>query len=297
MPLGVGEDGVYGTQDILDAALDLARHADRPEESAYYELYRAFMGNQGVVSYDETTRQTTFQEGPFFKLRIGSDLHEVRVLGICQDRLASPYADDDGATIGTAGLTFGWKAGYVVRLIDPKGTALINWSTCEARKYLNGTFLSLLPTELRAEQSGVKTVVKAHNASPGYADRLDETQDRIFIPSAYEIYGTTIRTIGWEKEKEINPMETAENSFQYHYFALGGIVPLDQQAFNLQACLSPEPGGLGGSFWCRSTFVARDNAGNPSKGSYAIGTNSDGTMWLPWSLNVTDGQLLPCFAI
>ncbi len=291
VPLGVGEDGVYGTQDILDAALDLAKHADRPEESVYYELYRAFMGNQGVVSFDWSTRESTFQEGPFFKLRIGSELHEVRVLGICQDRLAAPYEDESGASINMAGLTFGWKVGYIARLIHPNDGTPINWSTCEARTYLNGTFRSSLPLELR-RGNGIKAVVKIQNGTTGKVDKVDETRDSIFIPSAYEIYGMTINTGTWGNGGPINPMESVDNSFQYQYFALGGI-----GSPNVQASLSPLPQGLHGSYWCRSSFVVEKADSTKLGQNLVIGVNMDGSMNIPWSLNLPDAQLLPCFAI
>ena len=281
--VGTARAGVFGIKAIKAAAVDLAAHASNPSESRYYALYSALLASQG------RTASGVPQSGPFFYLPLDDDVapgnrgktpdgyYAVELLGICQDAAVAG---------GVAGLTFGFKDAYSHRSM--KDTVIPDeyppnaggWEQADLRTWLGSTFYGYLDDQMKA---CIVSVRKRHQQEGGSA-AIQSTEDSIFIPSMYEVYGLGMEAVVYGSPMKLNINEGGSGFFQYQQFARGGA-----QAKNLSAIRVE--GGSSIQWW-----FTRSASFGVDRGFCVVDIGKgDGAPGWVWS-NHGDGGVLPCFA-
>lgn len=140
-----------------------------------------------------------------------ADTYEYVIYGIEHDDLAEPINGHTKAaiTIGqlryftTAGATNGYRdkeLGYMNSTATTSG----GWESCARRKWCNEVFFNALPDGLKPM---VKTVKKYSGVGNGSASGIQTTQDKVFLLSEIEIFGSRYESVDGEGN-------------QYQFFAM-----------------------------------------------------------------------------
>lgn len=140
-----------------------------------------------------------------------ADTYEYVIYGIEHDDLAEPINGHTKAaiTIGqlryftTAGATNGYgdkELGYM----NSTDTTSGGWESCARRKWCNEVFFNALPDGLKPM---VKTVKKYSGVGNGSTSGIQTTQDKVFLLSEIEIFGTRYESVDGEGS-------------QYQFFAM-----------------------------------------------------------------------------
>lgn len=206
-----GAVGVYGLADIKAAANDLAKHANDPTQSGYYELYHNFLTGKGrfVVS--------RFLSG---------NSHAAFLIGLCQDT----KTDGTKAGLTFSMLRFAHSSDPFAMSVGSSDTS--GWNTSWMKKHIIASMTSesgYLLNELLTPETGIEPVRKTHqkyantDTTSSYLQYSDN--ETFWIPSVYELTG-----------KAINGINEAEQytkgnviPFQYEYYKIYGykIMPGD----------------------------------------------------------------------
>ena len=248
--------GIYGLADIKTAANDMASYGKQPQESSYYKLYRGLLDEEAD-----------------FQLRVDGTYHPVRLLGLCVDELS----DIDGK----AGMTFGFRDVFAVDNLTnsldgsrPFDTALRDsksnegsWEATSMRSQLNSRFVAMLEPQMRERGTGIVPVSKHQQITGGNSwDHLQTSLDeRIWIPSAYEVFGQTF--------PDYNAAEEILEQYRHpSYMNLGA------KTFDGQPC----------AYWLRGAVVT--NRFNYSFVSASGSIGGDGA-------DQSQYGILPCFCL
>lgn len=205
--------------------------------------FEALKAAYGIGTFVGLTRQITLIDDVY-----GEQTYQVVVVGENKDVISEN---------NNAALTFEF-----VRLISddydeaipmPYGSDVNQWSSSPLREYLQTTFLDDFPNEVK---SAIKPVIK-HTVNTVEANKngitLEETHDKIFLPSLVDIYGETgIRTsqLGIsEADADLYVQEGVQYDF---YQKMGPMDPADY-------INSLKKAGLDGQtedYWLRSPFIS-----------------------------------------
>ncbi len=240
----------FGLADIKEAANDIA---SRGYDSGYWWLYKHLM-------YEDERNKTNA------RVKVGAAYHDVQILGLRQDKLSTPT---DGRTY--AGLTFGWRDIYEIKQLHTSSDTSGGWAAASLSTYLQSTFFSALGSGLRDASTGIVEVEKRQQ--PYNSHVLQQTREKVFIPSMFEVYGLPF--------SNFNADEKGPDCFQYQSFALFE----GQDGYNDLAI--KQSNGVNTHWWVRSARV---------NGEGKFGTvHTDGTRSANWA-NATGG-VVPCFAL
>ncbi len=240
----------FGLDDIKEAANDIA---SRGYDSEHWWLYKHLM-------YEDERNKTNA------RVKVGAAYHDVQILGLRQDKLSTPT---DGRTY--AGLTFGWRDIYEIKQLHTSSDTSGGWAAASLSTYLQSTFFSALGSGLRDASTGIVEVEKRQQ--PYNSHVLQQTREKVFIPSMFEVYGLPF--------SNFNADEKGPDCFQYQSFALFE----GQDGYNDLAI--KQSNGVNTHWWVRSARV---------NGEGKFGTvHTDGTRSANWA-NATGG-VVPCFAL
>lgn len=197
----------------------------------------------------------------------------MRLLGLCVDELS----DIDGK----AGMTFGFRDVFAVDNLTnsldgsrPFDTALRDsksnegsWEATSMRSQLNSRFVAMLEPQMRERGTGIVPVSKHQQITGGNSwDHLQTSLDeRIWIPSAYEVFGQTF--------PDYNAAEEILEQYRHpSYMNLGA------KTFDGQPC----------AYWLRGAVVT--NRFNYSFVSASGSIGGDGA-------DQSQYGILPCFCL
>lgn len=207
----------YSWEEIADLAQRIANASD--DEARRIAIEHHLLNADGTVAAAAKS----------FELADGTRA-QARLLGLRADTRA------DGA--GPVGLTLLFKTPIGVRAMNPEPLAGAAWEASEARAWLKGDALDLLPAELA---SMLVTVHKMTNNAGGTKNAADvtATEETLWLPSYSEIVGKrelTTFSDGYEYIGEIMNEEGA----QYQAFREMKLA-FNQANAPLQATLDGEP--------------------------------------------------------
>ena len=192
-----------------------------------------------------------FSIGDEKTVEIGAETYTLQVMGFNHDDLA------DGS--GKAGMTLGLKEIMTTTAkMNDTNTNAGGWEGSEMRTYLQNDILPNLPQDL---QDVIKTVNKKTSAG-NKSTEIVTSEDKLFLFSEVEIFGTTTRSASGEGE-------------QYQYYADGG-----SKARNYLS-------GSSNRWWERSPNVNGTNSFcDVSNGGSANGYFADSTGGVVFGLSI-----------
>ena len=223
---GNGGNETYSLAEVTAMAEDIAKNG---EASIFYSMFGAFMQQDAAAAIEaqDTCAATTYE----CKVKWGGTFHDVRVIGINHDDLATPQ---DGRA--KAGLTFQLKGAYKQNMkMYTTANPDVNWNDSELRGKLNGTASGFdIPSEQR---SAFKQVIKRTSLKqdPG---QQGTSIDSVFLLSLVEVFDDA-------NQLGFNYMLTMEGS-QYEYFQLLGLQKETDTSKNWQL-VSRDLSNMGGS--------------------------------------------------
>ena len=202
--------------------------------------------------------QTTYglKVGDEKSVQIGEETYTLQIMGFNHDDLA------DGS--GKAGITFGLKEIMTTKVkMNDTNTNVGGWEGSKMYNYLNNeddanSIYNQLPEDLR---SVIKTVSKK-TSEGNMSTEIITSEDKLFLFSEVEIFGTTTRSASGEGE-------------QYQYYTNGGS--------KIKSYLS----GSSDYWWERSPIVNYTNGFcSVSYGGYANNYGANSTLGVVFGLSI-----------
>jgi len=252
---GEAAPGVYGLADIKAAADDLALHADDLSSSSYYALYHALLENP-----DES----------WLNIKTNNYYSPAKIIGIAQDQRAFDGGDPLDAD-RYAGLT-------ICIVVSPRDTYFNDaahipntYGQSGIRRNVGSGGLHEIDRRLFADDVGIVAVNKVHGTAENSKTPWEHTVEKVFLLSAYEIYGESLAQI-------LKPHLLGEPKFQYEGFAGVDLDTPDSRLLNW-SCSSDGELAEPGPYWLRDRknatgyfyTVATDTLGAGLKGNYSSG--------------------------
>ena len=237
-----------------------------------------YAGGIASSGYYDAFRDALDARTPFY-LRVddqpdgGFSVHEMDILGIAQDTLSTARKGDSGTTIATkAGLTFGFRDIYAQRAMVSAGGTSGNWELSDLRQWLNSDFFDSMASQ--AVYSIAEVTKRQQRFGGSGTEYLQATDEVIFVPSAYEVFGRSFVNHNDAEAHDSAP-------FQYEAFASGVAVS------------SPNPAAIKayeGSvnwWWLRSA--------RRTSSTYFCSIDSTGA--IRTTSSSLQGGVVPCFAV
>lgn len=142
--------------------------------------------DQIIQHIDAGDYNTRYKIGNYKPLDLGTEgTINMQIVAMDADELASG---------GTAPLTFlGMELLNTLYTMNNTSTTVGGWEATSMRSYLTSTILPLITTASATVKSRLQTVKKTHSTWDGsaYVKNGQNTYDKLWIPSTYEIYGDT----------------------------------------------------------------------------------------------------------
>lgn len=248
--------GTYGVAEIKAAANAISAYGASNNVPAYRQYNRYLQQEEPGIDPVFTIRVYDQGDGA------APSQHKVDLLGIAQDTKTAG---------GKAGLSFGFRSLYEGRGMSSSSNG--GWaSTTVMRPYLRGEFAGKLGSEVVGNIVGVNKAQQLRASTT--AQRT--TGETVFLMSMYEVYGGSMTYLG----RQHNPAETAANSFQYSYFAKGGVKTIPNSY-----AIKTYTDGTAGNWWLRGASYADTGFNNSARNG--VPDSSTGTMPL--------SGVVPCF--
>lgn len=177
---------------------------------------------------------------------------------VCAARVVGVRADERSDGQGPAGLTF--VMGPISSQAMNDGGADALWEGSSLRAWLSQGGEALLPEDLRARIVGVNKACLAADESDPTGLAVAWAQDRLWAPSASEVFGTVtwlaqeygdapIANTGYVDFAPYDALLCSEGA-QYEYFAQAGVADREDPG----GCLAGFLGELGSSWWLRTAY-------------------------------------------
>lgn len=224
---------VYSLAEVTAMADDLA---SKGASSSYYPMFNAMVTD---VEIGQPGNTASYAAGQYTcQVKWGGTAYDVRVIGINHDDLTTAVG---GRT--KAGLTFQFATLMNGRYqFNSNNTISGGWGASELRANMNPSSLpnvdgvvhgddtdSIWKTIPEALQQAFKTVSKPFSSTYKGAGTQAYSNDKVFVPSYWELGGSFSSTLGWDRYTYLSTKEGTQYAYWKNKGARGYYLGNDHQ--------------------------------------------------------------------